>query len=241
MSDQSDGGRCSGEEYCPQLADCYEGCRRRDEFGQACWQTSCCPSAVGTAFNSTALNYYVCTFTGSPCMDGCTARLESLRCSNSSKVYCPNLANCYEACRLTRAFNETCREAPCCPGQAASFNQSTHGLFVCSRTGSPCMGRCNVDYAPRSREDLVQLQGAGGSGSSPELMALLGLLVGVVWLVVAVAAAGLLWRCLLGLWHRRQSTAGLEDEEVADDETEGLVFDGAQQRTLLHDSPAEGI
>ncbi|CAK9073764.1 unnamed protein product [Durusdinium trenchii] len=133
---------CSGEAFCGPLADCYESCRLSGEFNQACWQSSCCPSASKPHFNDSSFNYYVCGFTQNACMDKCNSRFQSRRCGGDGKTYCPPLANCYEACRLNKHVS-ACRSLPCCPKDVDSFNQSMDDFYRCEHSLNSCLKGCN--------------------------------------------------------------------------------------------------
>lgn len=125
-----------------RLADCYEDCRLSGAFGEACWQSSCCPSASKNVYNDSALNYYVCSSTENPCMERCNRRFVSQHCGKDGKTYCPTLANCYEACRLQKRVG-SCRDFLCCPKQVDSFNESIEDFYRCADVGNNCLTSCN--------------------------------------------------------------------------------------------------
>ena len=56
--------------YCPQLADCFQGCAD-DHEAPHCYQSSCCPSKSFGAYNISSLGFYECRST--PCLANCTA------------------------------------------------------------------------------------------------------------------------------------------------------------------------
>jgi len=70
--------RCTGDEYCPQLADCYNECydSGNGKFDSACSQAytdfdGCCPSATSSIYNNASFGYFVCDTTDNKCMDRC--------------------------------------------------------------------------------------------------------------------------------------------------------------------------
>ncbi|CAJ1346070.1 unnamed protein product [Effrenium voratum] len=167
---------CTGESYCAPLADCYEACRLSGDFDEACWQSSCCPSATMREFNNSELNYYVCTFTHNSCLSRCNTHFKSRRCGKDGKTYCPALADCYEACRLDGRTG-SCQDFPCCPAKVDGFNESTEKFFLCEHVGNTCLTSCNEEHGPYrycdGRSHCKQLAGCyeecANFGLAPEL------------------------------------------------------------------------
>jgi hypothetical protein len=60
----------STKTYCPQLANCFQGCVDHHE-APFCYQDSCCPSKSFGAYNISSLGFYECRST--PCLANCTA------------------------------------------------------------------------------------------------------------------------------------------------------------------------
>ncbi|CAE7177509.1 unnamed protein product, partial [Symbiodinium microadriaticum] len=131
------GVSCSGETFCPPLANCYEDCRTSGEYDKACWQSSCCPSGTDAEYNRSDFHYYACTFTGNSCMERCNGWFQSRRC-HDSKTFCPLLANCYEACRLSHEAG-SCQDFEGCPGKAASFNDSSASFYLLALSSNRCL------------------------------------------------------------------------------------------------------
>ncbi|CAE7762094.1 unnamed protein product [Symbiodinium sp. CCMP2592] len=140
------GVSCSGETFCSPLANCYEDCRTSGEYNKACWQSSCCPSGTDAEYNRSDFNYYACTFTGNTCMERCNGWFQSRRC-HGSEAFCPLLANCYEACRLSHKVG-SCQHFEDCPGNTASFNDSSASFYLLALSPNRCLSSCNLEHAP---------------------------------------------------------------------------------------------
>jgi hypothetical protein len=64
-------------------------------------------------------------------------------CQGKTSIYCPLLADCYQAC--ADSSGQFCWQSPCCPSEGSGlWNNPDFGYYVC--TSTTCQQTCNTQY-----------------------------------------------------------------------------------------------